>query len=117
MATMPGWSWQRDSDRRNRPRHAAHSGLTVLVATGEAASRCVCTAPVGTGYRARMIDYWPLLGVAVVVAGFALKRNPAMVVVTAGLVSGFAAGRSPGELLTLLGTAFVNNRTLLLFAV
>jgi uncharacterized membrane protein len=64
-----------------------------------------------------VINYWPLLGVAVVVAGFALKRNPVLVVVLAGLVSGFAAGKSPGELLALLGTAFVNNRTLLLFAV
>jgi uncharacterized membrane protein len=60
-------------------------------------------------------SYWPLLGVAVVVAGFALKRNPMLVVVTAGVVSGFAAGKSPGELLELLGTAFVNSRSLLLF--
>jgi uncharacterized membrane protein len=59
--------------------------------------------------------YWPLLGVAVVIAGFALKRNPVLVVVIAGLVSGIAAGKSPGELLALLGTAFVSNRTLLLF--
>jgi uncharacterized membrane protein len=64
-----------------------------------------------------VINYWPLLGVAVVVAGFALRRNPALVVVTAGLVSGFAAGKSPGDLLALLGTAVVSNRTLLLFAV
>ena len=63
------------------------------------------------------MSYWPLLGVAVVVAGFALRRNPVLVVVLAGLVGGFAAGKSPGEMLTLLGTAFVNNRTLLLFAV
>jgi uncharacterized membrane protein len=60
-------------------------------------------------------SYWPLLGVAVVVAGFALKRNPMLVVVTAGLVSGFAAGKSPGELLELFGTSFVNSRSLLLF--
>lgn len=59
--------------------------------------------------------YWPLLGVAVVVIGFVLKRNPALVVVTAGVVSGLAAGKSVGELLELLGTAFVNNRSLLLF--
>jgi len=65
----------------------------------------------------RVINYWPLLGVAVVVAGFALRRNPMLVVVTAGLVSGFAAGKSPGELLALLGTKLLDNRTLLLFAV
>ena len=61
------------------------------------------------------MNAWPLLGVAVVVAGFALKRNPMVVVVTAGLVSGIAAGKSPGDLLALLGTAFVNSRSLLLF--
>lgn len=62
-----------------------------------------------------MTAYGPLLGVAVVVAGFALKRNPVLVVVIAGLVSGLAAGMTPGELLALLGTAFVSNRALLLF--
>ena len=62
-----------------------------------------------------MTAYWPLLGVAVVVAGFALKQNPVMVVVIAGLVSGVAAGKSLGELLELLGTSFVDNRKLLLF--
>jgi uncharacterized membrane protein len=62
-----------------------------------------------------MTSYWPLLGVAVVVAGFALKRNPMLVVVTGGVVSGLVAGKSVGELLELLGTAFVNSRPLLLF--
>jgi uncharacterized membrane protein len=64
-----------------------------------------------------VINYWPLLGVAVVVAGFALRYNPMLVVVIAGLVSGLAAGKSPGELLALLGTTLISNRTLLLFAV
>jgi uncharacterized membrane protein len=40
-----------------------------------------------------------------------------LVVVLAALVSGLLAGKSPGELLALIGTAFVNARTLLLFAV
>jgi uncharacterized membrane protein len=61
-----------------------------------------------------MTAYWPLLGVAVVVAGFALKQNPVLVVVIAGLVSGVAAGKPPDELLELLGTSFVDNRRLLL---
>jgi len=63
-----------------------------------------------------MTAYWPLIGVAVVVAGFALKRNPVLVVVIAGLSSGLAAGMPLDELLALLGTAFVSNRALLLFA-
>jgi len=60
-------------------------------------------------------DYWPLLGVAVVVIGFVRRINPVLVVVTAAVVSGIAAGKSPGDLLTLFGTAFINNRSLLLF--
>ncbi len=60
------------------------------------------------------MNYWPLLGVATVVIGFVLRRNPVLVVVLAGVVSGFAAEMSPGDLLALLGSAFVNNRALLL---
>lgn len=61
------------------------------------------------------MNYWPLLGVAVVVAGFVLKRNPLLVVVMAGLVSGLAAGMGVGDLLALIGNSFVSNRALLLF--
>jgi uncharacterized membrane protein len=60
------------------------------------------------------VNYWPLLGVAAVVAGFVLKRNPVLVVVIAGVVSGIAAGMPIGDLLATLGTSFVNNRSLLL---
>ena len=61
------------------------------------------------------MNAWPLLGVAVVVAGFAWRKNPVLVVVVAGLVSGIAARMSIGDLLALLGTSFVGNRVLLLF--
>ncbi|MEO6968989.1 MAG: DUF969 family protein [Rhodanobacteraceae bacterium] len=61
--------------------------------------------------------HWlPLLGVLVVVIGFALRFNPVPVVVAAGVVSGLAAGKSPGEILGLLGASFVSERSLLLFA-
>ncbi len=62
------------------------------------------------------MNYWPLLGVAVVVIGFVLRLNPVIVVVSAGLVSGIAAGMSLPDLLALLGESFVSNRALLLFA-
>jgi uncharacterized membrane protein len=61
------------------------------------------------------MNYWPLLGVAVVVAGFVLKRSPVLVVVVAGVVSALAAGMGVGDLLALLGNSFVSNRALLLF--
>ena len=62
------------------------------------------------------MSYWPLLGIAVVVAGFVLRFNPVIVVVSAGLVSGLTAGKSIPELLALLGESFVSNRALLMFA-
>jgi uncharacterized membrane protein len=61
------------------------------------------------------MNYWPLLGVAVVVLGFVLRLNPVIVVVSAGLVSGLAAGMTLPDLLALLGESFVSNRALLLF--
>jgi uncharacterized membrane protein len=58
------------------------------------------------------MNYWPLLGVAVVVAGFVLRLNPIAVVVAAGFTSGLAAGKSFAELLALIGESFVSQRTL-----
>jgi uncharacterized membrane protein len=61
------------------------------------------------------VNYWPLLGIAVVVVGFVLRLNPIAVVVAAGLASGLLAGKPFGELLALLGESFVSNRALMLF--
>ncbi|MBB5206698.1 DUF969 domain-containing protein [Chiayiivirga flava] len=61
------------------------------------------------------MNAWPLIGVALVVLGFALRLNPAMVVVAAGVVTGLVAGKSPLAVLELLGEAFVKNRYLALF--
>ncbi|MFT3792772.1 MAG: DUF969 domain-containing protein [Rudaea sp.] len=61
------------------------------------------------------MNYWPLIGVGVVIAGFALKRNPVLVVIAAGVASALAAGIGIGDLLALLGDSFVSNRALLLF--
>jgi len=61
------------------------------------------------------LNAWPLLGVAVVVAGFAMRVNPVLVVVVAGITSGVVSGMGTGDLLALLGTSFVSNRLLLLF--
>lgn len=61
------------------------------------------------------MNLWPLIGVAVVVMGFGLRLNPALVVVTAGIVTGLVAGQSTLAVLELLGEAFVRNRYLALF--
>jgi uncharacterized membrane protein len=51
-----------------------------------------------------------LLGVAVVVAGFAARFNPLLVVVAAAMVTGIAAGLPPLEVLAAFGKAFNENR-------
>ncbi len=51
-----------------------------------------------------------LLGVAVVVVGFAARFNPLLVVVVAAFVTGLAAGLSPVEVLAAFGKAFNENR-------
>lgn len=51
-----------------------------------------------------------LSGIAVVVAGFALRLNPLLVVVTAALVTGLSAQIDFLKVVALLGHAFVANR-------
>ncbi len=56
-----------------------------------------------------------LLGIVVVIIGFALRFNPLLVVVVAGIVTGLAGGLSIEKILTIFGEAFVKNRYLPLF--
>ncbi|HET6432591.1 5-oxoproline transporter, DUF969 family subunit [Dyella sp.] len=60
------------------------------------------------------MNYWPLLGVAVIALGFVLRFNPVLVVVVAALVSGVLSGMRVPELLALLGTSFASSRILLI---
>ncbi len=53
-----------------------------------------------------------LLGVLVVVVGFALRLNPLLVVLTAGLVTGLASGMDVVEVVAAIGKAFTANRYL-----
>ncbi|MBP6748780.1 MAG: DUF969 domain-containing protein [Xanthomonadaceae bacterium] len=64
-----------------------------------------------------IVNYWPLLGVLAVILGFALRLNPALVVMTAGFITGLAAKRSPLEILDIVGKAFTEKRFLLLFLI
>ena len=61
------------------------------------------------------IDWWPLLGVLAVVIGFALRLNPALVVVAAGFITGLTARLSPVDVLEIIGQSFTDKRYLLLF--
>ncbi|WP_312199153.1 DUF969 domain-containing protein [Anaerospora hongkongensis] len=56
-----------------------------------------------------------LLGIVVVIAGFALRFNPLLVVVVAGIVTGLAGNLPVEKILTIFGEAFVKNRYLSLF--
>lgn len=56
-----------------------------------------------------------LLGIAVVIIGFALRFNPLMVVVAAGIVTGLAGNLPIEKILTVFGEAFIKNRYLALF--
>jgi uncharacterized membrane protein len=60
------------------------------------------------------VNYWPLIGVAWVIVGFALRLNPALVVVSAGLVTGLAAGQELLAVVVLFGEAFTRQRYLAL---
>lgn len=61
------------------------------------------------------MSYWPLLGIAVVVIGFAARANPVLVVVAAAITTGFAARLDPLALLELIGASFLKSRYLPLF--
>jgi len=61
------------------------------------------------------MSYWPLIGVFWVILGFALRLNPALVVVSAGLVTGLVAGKELIAVLELFGESFTKQRYLALF--
>ena len=57
-----------------------------------------------------MIDYWPLLGIALVVVGFALRFNPLLVVAVAAIVTGLLGHMPFIKVLGVLGHGFNENR-------
>ena len=57
-----------------------------------------------------MINYWPLLGIALVVLGFALRFNPLLVVAVAAIVTGLLRRMPFLKVLATLGHGFNENR-------
>ncbi len=53
---------------------------------------------------------WVLIGIAVMVGGFALRLNPLLVVIAAALATGLAAGMAPAAVLAAFGKAFNDTR-------
>lgn len=62
-----------------------------------------------------MIDLWPLIGIAIITLGLALKLNTLLVILVAGVITGFIAELSVMEILTALGQSFTQNRYMSLF--
>ena len=56
------------------------------------------------------MSYWPLLGILLVVLGFALKLNPMLVVTGAAIVTGLLGGMDLVEVISTFGKAFNDNR-------
>jgi uncharacterized membrane protein len=56
------------------------------------------------------VNYWPLLGIALVVLGFALRLNPMLVVTVAALATGLLGGLDLVEVIATFGKAFNDNR-------
>jgi len=57
-----------------------------------------------------MTHYLPLLGILIVVVGFAKRWNPMLVVTVAALATGLLAGMDIVAVISLLGRAFNDNR-------
>jgi uncharacterized membrane protein len=53
---------------------------------------------------------WPLIGIGVVILGFAFRVNPLLVIVAAAGASGVAAGLSPAAVVAAFGKAFNTSR-------
>ena len=56
------------------------------------------------------MNYWPLLGILLVVLGFALRMNPMLVVTVSALLTGMLGGMDPIRVVSTFGKAFNDNR-------
>lgn len=65
----------------------------------------------------RPMEYVKLIGIVIIVLGFALKFDVLAVVLIAGIVTGLVAGMDIMEILAILGESFVKNRLMSIFFV
>ncbi len=61
------------------------------------------------------MEYLKLLGILVVIVGFALKFNSILIIIVAMITTGLLGGLSPLELLSVIGETFVANRAMAIF--
>ena len=58
-----------------------------------------------------------LIGVALVVIGFALRLNPMLVVTVSGIVTALLGGLNPVAILDTFGTGFAGNRSVTIYVI
>lgn len=63
------------------------------------------------------MEYLKLIGILIIVIGFALKFDVIAVVLFAGIVTGLIAGLGIFEILAILGESFVKNRLMSIFLI
>ena len=63
------------------------------------------------------MEYMTLIGILIIVVGFALKLDVLAVVIVSGIVTGLVAGIDFVEILRILGDSFVNNRLMSIFLI
>lgn len=61
------------------------------------------------------MEYLKLLGILLIIVGFAFKWDSAAVVVFSAIATGLLSGMDLMQLLTTIGTSFVNNRAVTVF--
>ncbi|MDF7670393.1 DUF969 domain-containing protein [Orbaceae bacterium ESL0721] len=62
----------------------------------------------------QLINYWPLVGIVIIIVGFLIRLNPVLVVTIAGVVAGLLANLPLYEVMQKLGSGFLNARNLAL---
>ena len=63
------------------------------------------------------MEYIKLIGIVIIVVGFALKLDVLAVVIVSGIVTGLVSGLDIIEILRILGESFVNNRLMSIFLI
>lgn len=63
------------------------------------------------------MEYLKLIGIVIIVLGFALKFDVLATVLLAGLVTGIVAGMNIPHILSILGESFVSNRLMSIFLI
>ncbi|HEY4664604.1 MAG TPA: DUF969 family protein, partial [Comamonas sp.] len=58
------------------------------------------------------INLWPLIGVLIIIAGFALRFNPMLVVIVTAIGTALAVGFPLDKVLATIGAGFVKTRNL-----